>query len=112
MRTPSGAADEPPEMMFIVRSNIDGIDPATRKQIRSHARRGKKGKRETKKMVTFRPKEKRATVKLRDVVDSYMSMQPGRVGTRMYFVDFPSEIEPSMLIKMAEGALLMFRSSC
>jgi hypothetical protein len=104
---PNPAFGFPSSMPFIVSSNIDGVDQATRKLIRSHVMRGKKQKR-----TKGRPQADRkpikptqnTQVKLQDVIDRYMILQPGRVGTHMYFMDYPSDIEPSMLLKMAEGS--------
>lgn len=43
-------------------------------------------------------------VPLREVIDMYTSLQPGCFGTRMY--DYPPEMDPSMLRKMQQGALM------
>lgn len=51
----------------------------------------------------------RPQVELREVIDIYTSVQPGRLGTRVYFVDFPAEIEPAMMLKMAQVSAVAMR---
>jgi hypothetical protein len=90
-------------MPFIVSSNLDGVDQATRKLIRSHVMRGKKPKKHRVRAQSTNTTQK-ARLKLQDVIDMHTVLQPGRVGTHMYFVDYPKEMEPSMLMKMAHGS--------
>ena len=97
------------KMPFIITSNIDKVDPATRKLIRRHVMRGKKMKK------TDRPgavglvsadsiQNHRTQIRLQQVLDMYTLLQPGSFGTHPYFVDFPNETEPSILWKMEQGA--------
>lgn len=100
------AASTQAGMPFIVSSNVDGVDQATRKLIRSHVMRGKKQKKHLLRAQTdhgFTNTTQKVQLKLHEVIDMHMLLQPGRVGTYMYFVDYPSEMEPSMLMKMAHG---------
>jgi uncharacterized protein YajQ (UPF0234 family) len=93
-------------MPFIVSSNVDGVDQATRKLIRSHVMRGKKPKKHRVRAQIDHGSTnttEKARLKLQDVIDMHTVLQPGRVGTHMYFVDYPKEMEPSMLMKMAQG---------
>ncbi len=101
-------------MPFIVSSNAEKADPATRKLIRSHVMRGKKRKRE-------RPDRNRpaigcgaivgraedARIRLEDVIEAYTPLVPDRVGSDLSFVEFAEEIEVSMLLNMAKGLQLL-----
>ncbi|KAI1387869.1 uncharacterized protein F4822DRAFT_294691 [Hypoxylon trugodes] len=100
-------------MPFIVSSNVDKADSATRKLIRSHARQGR-----TKK-VNRRADEKRAAgwgtiavrtqrsrVELRDVVETYTPLVPGRIGSDIYFIEFPEQAEQSMVLNMARFSII------
>ncbi|KAI0382530.1 hypothetical protein F5Y04DRAFT_279817 [Hypomontagnella monticulosa] len=95
-------------MLFIVSSNVSKADPATRKLIRSHARRGK-----TKRKIRP-PEDQRETndgtvagrarmtrVKLEEFIESYIPLMPGRIGSDIYFVEFADGIGPSTLVTMA-----------
>ncbi|KAI1074918.1 hypothetical protein F5B20DRAFT_573754 [Whalleya microplaca] len=85
------------------------LDQATRKLIRSHVMRGKKHKRRG--VSGFAPTNlvQRPQVKLQEAVDMYTSLQPGRIGTELYFVDFPREIEPSVILNMAQVSAVAMR---
>ena len=43
-------------------------------------------------------------IRLEEVLDMYKQVQPGCFGIQRYFVDFPDEIEPSIIWKMEQGA--------
>ena len=114
MNVPRHLTDEPTHlaartsctMPFIVSSNLEAVDPATRKLIRSHVMRGKKRKKAKERARHDQNPDNavsRSRVEAQDVIDMYKTIQPGRVGARLYFVDFPPEINSSMLLKMAEG---------
>jgi hypothetical protein len=97
----------PAEMPFIVLLPDSGkADQSTRKLIRSHVMRGRNPKRAKRRSVVGRASShpiQRIKVTLHEVVTMYTSLQPQGVGTHLYFVDFPSEIEPSILMGMAQG---------
>ncbi|CAM1503332.1 Fc.00g081080.m01.CDS01 [Cosmosporella sp. VM-42] len=96
-------------MPFIVSSNIEKVDPATRKLIRSYARRGMRDRRD-------RPEKYRRTVnsrtlagsihperiRLEELIETYTCLVPGRVGSEFSFVELADEIELSMLLNMAK----------
>lgn len=93
------------QMPFIVSSNIDKVDPTTRKLIRRHVMRGNKRKRRAAGLASADSIQKHRTqVKLQEVLEMYTLLQPGCFGTHRYFVDFPNEIEPSILWNMEQGA--------
>lgn len=98
------ASSLPSRMPFIVSSGVEKADPTTRKLIRSHVMRGKKQKKRSTAGLAPTYPIQRPQVELREVIDIYTSVQPGRLGTRVYFVDFPAEIEPAMMLKMAQGS--------
>ncbi|KAI0135839.1 hypothetical protein F4814DRAFT_38297 [Daldinia grandis] len=96
-------------MPFITSSNIEKTDPATRKLIRSHARRGKtrKGVRP----AVDQRSASRATaiiharsepLKLEEVVEVYSPLIPGRIGLNLYFVNFSDDVGPLTLFNMAK----------
>ncbi|OTA82011.1 hypothetical protein M434DRAFT_17168 [Hypoxylon sp. CO27-5] len=96
-------------MPFIVSSNIEKADPATRKLIRSHARRGKTQKRgnhtESHRMAnpgTMTGHTQIARVELEDVVEIYTPLVPGRIGSDLCFIEFPEEIDPSIISNMVK----------
>lgn len=93
---------------FIAWSAASGVDEATRKAIRSHVMRGKKKRKIKCKVPLVKKRSDGAAsdirIELQDVVDMQVALQPGYFSNRLYFVDFPSEIEPSMLVKMAQGS--------
>ncbi|KAK9319510.1 hypothetical protein V1517DRAFT_332366 [Lipomyces orientalis] len=76
---------------FIVSLNVEKADPATRKLIRSHGRRGKNNK-------------GAAKVKLEEVMEMYTPLVVGHVGTDLSFVQFADEIEPSILLNITKGS--------
>ncbi|KAI1646785.1 uncharacterized protein F4817DRAFT_123788 [Daldinia loculata] len=96
-------------MPFIISSSIEKTDPATRKLIRSHARRGKtrKGVRPA---VDQRSASRTTTIiraqseplKLEEVVEVYAPLIPGRIGLNLYFVNFSDDVEPLTLFNMAK----------
>ncbi|KAI0124993.1 hypothetical protein BJ170DRAFT_635930 [Xylariales sp. AK1849] len=102
-------------MPFIVSPNADKFDQGTRKLIRSHVMRGKKVKRTNNKLGVAglasadSTHNHRTQTKIQDVISMYTLLQPGRFGTRLYFVDFPSEIEPSVLWDMGQVSALAIR---
>lgn len=91
---------------FIVASNIDKVDPATRKLIRRHVMRGKKRKKAggpgAAGLALIQNHGRQ--IRLQEVLDMYTQLQPGCFGTHRYFVDFPDEIDPSILWHMGQGA--------
>ncbi|OTA61487.1 hypothetical protein K449DRAFT_330998 [Hypoxylon sp. EC38] len=98
-------------MPFIVSSNIEKADPATRKLIRSYARRGKtqKGGNHTENhrmanLGTMAGHTHIARVELEDVVEIYTPLVPGRIGSDLCFIEFPEEIDPSIILNMAKGS--------
>ena len=97
-----------PGMPFITWSATGGADETTRKLIRSHVRRGKKQKKTAARRDVTSMAAKRSPrgpeVSLATVVDMYTTVQPGRIGATLCFVDCPVEIEQSMLVKMAQGS--------
>ena len=98
-----------PMMPFIVSSNIDKVDPATRKLIRRHVMRGKKRKKADRPeaagfVLADSIQNHRTQTRLQEVLDMYTLLQPGCFGTHRYFVDFSNEIEPSILWNMEQGA--------
>lgn len=98
------------KMPFIVSSNIDKVDPATRKLIRRHVMRGKKRKKADgpgaagPASADSIQNHRRTEIRLQEVLDMYTLLQPGCFGRHRYFVDFPNEIEPSILWNMEQGA--------
>ncbi len=97
------------KMPFIVSSNIDKVDPATRKLIRRHVMRGKKRKKADRPgaaglALADSIQNHRTQIRLQEILDMYILLQPGCFGTHRYFVDFPNEIEPSILWNMEQGA--------
>lgn len=97
-------------MPFIVSSNVEKVDPATRKLIRSHVMRGKKQKRGRPKMdgqttsrVAVPGRTRVGRVKLEEVIEMYTSPVPGRIGSDFSFVELPDGIEPLMVLSVARG---------
>ncbi|KAG9232231.1 hypothetical protein BJ875DRAFT_486285 [Amylocarpus encephaloides] len=98
------------EIPFIVSSNIEKVDPVTRKLIRSHVMRGKKqnGVRQEKKKqrttlatsADWRapPKEE----EIIEVIKLFAPMVPGRVGSDLSLVEFAADINPAILLNMAK----------
>lgn len=94
-------------MPFIVSSNLDGFDQVTRKQIRSHVMRGKKMRKTNRLGTTGLVPAGLAhgqTIKIEDLIGMCTLLQPSRFGTRVYSVDFPGEIEASVLWNAEQGA--------
>lgn len=97
------------KMPFIVSSNIDKADPATRKLIRRHVMRVKKMKKAGRPGAaglasTDSNQNHRTQIRIQELLDMYTLLQPGCTGTRRSFVDFPEKIEPSILWNMEQGA--------
>lgn len=104
-----------PGMLFIVSSNVSKADPATRKLIRSHARRGKTRKRiqpsEDQRATnggTVATRVQMARVKLEEFIESYVPLMPGRIGSNICFVEFADGIGASALLTLAQGSSLIF----
>ncbi|KAI1378981.1 hypothetical protein F4677DRAFT_410239 [Hypoxylon crocopeplum] len=96
-------------MPFIVLSNVEKTDPATRRLIRSHARRGITRKRgpPAKDQPTVSPgavtgHTQKERVELEEVVEIYTPLIPGRIGSDICFVEFGDEIEPLALLNMTK----------
>ncbi|MCJ1472281.1 hypothetical protein MMC13_000928 [Lambiella insularis] len=98
-------------MPFIVSSNIDKVDPATRKIIRRHVMRGKKRKKADRpgRATADSMQNHRTRIGLQEVLDMYALLQPGCFGTHRYFVDFPTEIEPSFFWNMERVSTVAMR---
>lgn len=111
-----GSSGPSANMLFIVSSNTEKVEPATRKLIRSHVMRGKKQKR-------ARPEKDRRTtswhnwvsvvcraqaapVKIEDAIKAYAPLIPGRVGSDLSFVEFADAIEPSVVLNMIKCSCL------
>lgn len=97
-------------MPFIVSSNIEKVDPATRKLIRSHVMRGKKQKRgrssrdgRTTSRVAISGRTRVARVKLEEAIEMYTPPIPGRVGSDVSLVELPDGIESLMVESMLKG---------
>lgn len=95
-------------MLFVVSSNFERVDPATRKLIRSHARRVKssKSRRRDEGNKSNTPCRVSVTpVKLEEVVEEVLHkyVLPGRIGSDLSFVEFTDEIEPSIAFNIIKG---------
>jgi len=97
-------------MLFIVSSNVEKADPATRKLIRSHVMRGKKQKgsrrdknQRTTSWTTMAGSTQAAPVKLEEVIKMYALLIPGRVGSDLSFIEFADDVESSMLLNMTKS---------
>ncbi|KAI1087099.1 hypothetical protein F5B19DRAFT_90877 [Rostrohypoxylon terebratum] len=99
----------PSSMPFIISSSHDTVDPATRRLIRSHVMKGKKHKRRG--TAGFSPANpiQSTQIELNEVINMYMSLQPGRLGTHLYFVDLPAQMEPSIILKMTQVSAIAMR---
>lgn len=93
------------KMLFIVSSNVEKANPITRKLIRSHVMRGKKQKkgRPDKDRRTTNWASQTSPVKLEELIKTYAPQFPGRVGSDLSFIEFPDEIESSMLLNMTKS---------
>lgn len=103
----TGSSGSLARMLFIVSSNVEKVDPATRKLIRSHVMRGKKQKKgrpnEDKRTTSWAAmigRGQAAPVKLEEGIKAYVPLLPGRVGSDLSFVEFADEIEPSMVLNI------------
>lgn len=97
-------------MLFVVSSNVDKVDPATRKLIRSYVMRGKKQKRgrsdeanRTINLNTILGYTQSGPVTPEEIIELYSPVIPGRVGSDLSFVKLADEIEPSMVLKMTKS---------
>jgi hypothetical protein len=108
---PRGPSISSATMPFIITSNMQKADHATRKLIRSHVMRGKKQKRGRRdkgqqkaggKIMPGRIQAGR--VKPEEVIEMYTPMLPGRVGSDLSVIEFAAEIEPSTLQNMIRGS--------
>lgn len=106
-----GSSVSSARMPFIISSNVEKADPATRKLIRSHVMRGKKQKRgrpdkgqRTTSWGTMAGRTHSVRIKLEEVIEMYTPLVPGRVGSDLSFVEFADEIEPSMLLNMIKSS--------
>ena len=98
-------------MLFIVSSNAEKVNPATRKLIRSHAMRGKKQKKarpdDSKRKsysATTAGRTRTASIKVEEVITKFAPLLPGRVGSDLSFVEFADEIEQSTALNMVKGS--------
>jgi hypothetical protein len=106
-----GSSGSSARMPFIITSNMEKADPATRKLIRSHVMRGKKQKRgrrdkgqQTTGGRTMSGRVQAERVKPEEVIEMYTPILPGRVGSDLSVVEFAAEIEPSILQNMIRGS--------
>lgn len=97
-------------MPFIVSSNVEKADPATRKLIRSHVMRGKKQARDRpdkERRITSRDAVNKRTqparVRLEEVIEMYRPQIPRRVGSDVSFIEVADHMEPSMFVNMVKG---------
>ena len=104
-----GSSRSSARMLFIISSNVEKVDPATRKLIRSHVMRGKRQKRgrtdedkRTTSWATMAGRTQAVPVKLEEVIKAYAPLVPGRVGSDLSFVEFADEIEPSVVLNMTK----------
>ena len=101
---PSGSKDR---VVFIVSSNNEKVNPATRKLIRSHVMQGKKQKRGQRSGHPGTSEKCNSDcctlakqVPLDEAIETHAALLPGRVGSDLSFIDFAAELEPSMAINM------------
>ncbi len=101
-------------MPFIISSNVEKADPATRKLIRSHVMRGKKqkknrldrGQRMTSEGTMASRTQTAGRVKMEEVIEMYTPLVPARVGSDLSFVECADDIEPLVLLNMIKGSYL------
>lgn len=94
-------------MPFIISSNVEKVDPATRQLIRSHVMQGKKKKRsgpnKAQRMARWAIMDDRSDAtpfELEEAIKAYAQIVPDRVGSDTSFIEFADEIEPSMRLNM------------
>ena len=97
-------------MPFIVSSNVEKADAATRKLIRSHVMRGKKAKRDRSDAdqrmasgaTSTAGRMQASRIKLEEVIEILTTPRvlPIRIGSDFSFFDFADDIEPTMLLNM------------
>ncbi|KAJ9609428.1 hypothetical protein H2200_005755 [Cladophialophora chaetospira] len=89
------------QTLFIVSSNVDKVNPTTRKIIRSHVMQGKKRKR------AFR-NEDRGKHRWSTTANRTLPL-PSRVGSDLSFVRFADEIDPSTAISIIKFSTIATR---
>ncbi|KAI1846145.1 hypothetical protein JX266_007670 [Neoarthrinium moseri] len=97
------------EIPFIVTSNIERADPATRKLIRSHVMRGKRSKkalshkaRDASSMGAITGRINAARVELGEVAEIYQAVAPSHFGSDVSFLTLADSIEPSALLSLTK----------
>lgn len=104
---------------FIISSNTEKVDAATRRLIRSHVMQGKQKKKRrpgrgqvpSSCSVRTAGSSRVARVNFDEVLGIYMpSKVPGRVGSDFSLIEFAAEIELSMLLSIVKGMSLQFRN--
>ena len=98
-------------MHFIVSTNTDKVNPATRKLIRSHVMQGKKLKKRAIRVDDRAPtylnrafRKETLSTELEEVLRSYTPLVPARVGSDISFIKFPDEIQLSMILKIIRSS--------
>jgi len=94
----------PTSMLFVVSSNVDKVDPATRKLIRSHVMLGKKKKKRgesnsDKRVIRATPAHI-SPVRLKGAMETFNPLLYSRAGSDMSFVDFAKGVEPSIAMNL------------
>ena len=107
-----GRSGSPARMPFIISSNLEKADPATRKLIRSHVMQGKKKKRgrpsngqRTTSWGIMVGHTQAARVRLEEVIEMYTPFVPGCIDSDLS-VEFAGEIEPEILLNIIRGSSL------
>jgi len=96
-------------MLFIVSSNAEKADPATRRLIRSEVLRGTKQKRKPS-LRAAKAKDQRKTtrssslapIKLEHAVELCAQLLPNRIGSDLSFIQLADEVELSVLKNITE----------
>jgi len=106
----NGLSNSSAGMHFITSSNIEKVDPATRKLIRSHVMRGKKQKkprldksRRESSWGTVAGRYQASRVKMEDLVQLYTPPAPLRVGSDFSFLENASQVDPLILISTTKS---------
>lgn len=94
----------PTSMLFVVSSNVDKVDPATRKLIRSHVMLGKKKKKRggpnsDRRVIRATP-ARISPVGLNEVMETFNPLLYSRAGSDMSFVDFAEGVQPSIAMNL------------
>lgn len=93
-------------MLFIVSSDVEKADPATRKLIRSHAMQGIKKQRRRRLLnvqATVNDPSSSAKAVLEAEIGAYASGIPRCIGSDLSFVECVHGVEPSMLLNIVKG---------